>query len=93
MKAFDANEVWREYGYLDGMAAIAMGCLTAMLLAGRALSRKAVRACGMLGAGLLGFCFGFSVEAYRIGLGKSGLPMTVMGVGACLVIAAAVVSK
>ena len=28
------NEVWYEYSYLGGMDAIAMGCLTAMVVAG-----------------------------------------------------------
>ena len=27
------NEVWQEYSYLGGMDAIAIGCLTALLLA------------------------------------------------------------
>jgi peptidoglycan/LPS O-acetylase OafA/YrhL len=91
-KMFDPNPVWREYSYMGGMDAIAMGCLTAMLLAGRELSRRWVWVCGSVGGALLVFCFGFSIEAYKIGLGKSGLLMTVVGVGACLVIAAAVVS-
>lgn len=90
MKAFDANPVWREYSYMGGMDAIAMGCMTAMLLAGRRLSRRWVWVCGSLGAALLVFSFGFSIEAYKIGLGKSGLLMTVVGFGACLVIVAAV---
>jgi peptidoglycan/LPS O-acetylase OafA/YrhL len=89
MKAFDPNPVWREYSYLGGMDAIAMGCLTALLLAGRRLSRAWVWLCGSAGAALLVFCFGFSIEAYKIGLGKSGLLMSVVGLGACLVIAAA----
>jgi peptidoglycan/LPS O-acetylase OafA/YrhL len=93
MKAFNPNPVWREYSYLGGMDAIAMGCLTAMLLAGRGLSRRWVWLCGSVGAALLVFCFGFSIEAYKIGLGKSGLLMTVVGLGACLVIVAAVQSN
>jgi len=93
MKAFNPNPVWREYSYLGGMDAIAMGCLTAMLLAGRKVSRRAVWICGSVGAALLVFCFGFSIEAYKIGLGKSGLLMTVVGLGACLAIAASVQSK
>jgi peptidoglycan/LPS O-acetylase OafA/YrhL len=87
MKAFDPNPVWREYSYMGGMDAIAMGCLTALLLAGRRLSRRWIWLCGSVGAALLVFCFGFSIEAYRI-----GLLMTVVGLGACLVIAAAVQS-
>jgi peptidoglycan/LPS O-acetylase OafA/YrhL len=92
MKAFDPNPVWREYSYLGGMDAIAMGCLTAMILTGREISRRWVWLCGSVGAALLVFCFGFSIEAYKIGLSKIGLVMTVVGVGACLVIAAAVSS-
>lgn len=91
-KAFDANPVWREYSYLGGMDAIAMGCLTAMLLAGRSLAKKWVWVCAGAGAGLLVFCFGFSLTAYKMGLGRSGLLMSVVGVGVCLVIAAAVAS-
>ena len=89
MKAFDPNPVWREYSYLGGMDAIAMGCLTALLLAGRRFSRGWVWLCGSAGAALLVFCFGFSIEAYKLGLGKSGLMMSVVGAGACLVITAA----
>jgi len=91
-KMFDPNPVWREYSYLGGMDAIAMGCLTAMLLAGRKISQRMVWLCGSVGAALLVFCFGFSIEAYKMGLGKSGLLMTVVGVGACLVIAASATS-
>ena len=90
-KAFDPNPVWREYSYLGGMDAIAMGCLTAILLAGRTVSRMWV--CAGVGAALLVFSFGFSIEAYKMGLGRNGLLMTVVGVGACLVIAAAVTSE
>ncbi len=33
------NEVWQEYSYLGGMDAIALGCLTALFVARRRLSR------------------------------------------------------
>jgi peptidoglycan/LPS O-acetylase OafA/YrhL len=92
-KAFDPNPVWREYSYLGGMDAIAMGCLTAILLAGRTVSRRWVWVCAGAGAVLLVFSFGFSIEAYKMGLGRNGLLMSVVGLGACLVIAAAVQSK
>ena len=92
-KAFDPNPVWREYSYLGGMDAIAMGCLTAILLAGRTVSRRWMWVCAGVGAALLVFSFGFSIEAYKMGLGRNGLLMTVVGVGACLVIAAAVTSE
>ena len=91
-KAFNPNPVWREYSYLGGMDAIAMGCLTAILLAGRRVSRRWVWVCAGVGGALLVFSFGFSIEAYKLGLGRNGLLMTVVGLGACLVIAAAVQS-
>ncbi len=91
-KAFNPNPVWREYSYLGGMDGIALGCLTAMLLNGRRLSRGLTYFCGIVGAGLLVFSLGFSVQAYKWGLGRNGLNFTVLGLGVCLVIAAAVQS-
>ncbi len=44
------NEVWYEYSYLGGMDAIAMGCLTAMVVARRRMSRGLLR--GLCGVGL-----------------------------------------
>jgi peptidoglycan/LPS O-acetylase OafA/YrhL len=88
-KAFNPNPVWREYSYLGGMDAIAMGCLTALLVSGRRLQSIAVHACGWCGAALLTFSLCFSVRAYKWGLGKNGLLMTILAVGASLVIVAA----
>ena len=91
-RAFDPNPVWREYSYLGGMDAIAMGCLTALMLHGRRLSRRAVRVAGAAGVGLLVFGLCFSDLAYAWGLGRTGLYMTVVGMGACLAIAASAAS-
>ena len=93
MKAFNPNPVWREYSYLGGMDAIAFGCLTAMVLSGQKLSRTAIRLCAAAGTSLLVFSLGFSVTAYRLGLGRNGLNFTVLAVGVCLVIAAASQSR
>jgi peptidoglycan/LPS O-acetylase OafA/YrhL len=94
MKAFNPNPVWREYSYLGGMDAIALGCLTAIFLSHRSLSssplsRTWVYACGLLGSALLVFSLCFSIRAYRWGLGRNGLNFTVLALGVCLVIAAA----
>ncbi len=83
------NEVWREYSYLGGMDAIALGCLTALFLSRRRFSRKVMRFCLGLGLSLLIFSLGFSDFAGRSVLGRSGLDMTVLAAGTCLVIAAA----
>jgi peptidoglycan/LPS O-acetylase OafA/YrhL len=92
-KAFNPNPVWREYSYLGGMDAIALGCLTALLLAHHRLSRNTVRALTATGAALLIFILGFSIRAYIWGLGRNGLHMTILALGACMLIAAATQSQ
>lgn len=89
-KAWNPNPVWREYSYMGGMDAIALGCLTAILLSGRRLSAVQTRVCGVVGVGLLVFSLGFSMKAYAWGLGRNGLDMSVLAMGTCLTIAAAV---
>ena len=74
---------------IGGMDAIALGCLTAILLSNVRLSRKWIIVSGITGAALLVFSLCFSDVAYRYGLGRNGLNMSVLAVGACLVIAAA----
>jgi peptidoglycan/LPS O-acetylase OafA/YrhL len=87
------NEVWQEYSYLGGMDAIAMGCLTAMLVARRTLTRGVPWVLLGCGSALLIFCLVFTVQMGRLGLYKNGLDMTVLGVGACMVIVAAAQMK
>jgi peptidoglycan/LPS O-acetylase OafA/YrhL len=83
------NDIWQEKSYLGGMDAIAMGCLTALLIWGTRLSSRAFRAIGAAGIALLIFMLCFSRSAYAWGLGTTGLDMTVLGVATCLVIVAA----
>jgi peptidoglycan/LPS O-acetylase OafA/YrhL len=85
---FNHSPVWREYSYLGGVDAIALGCLTALFLAKLQLSRAAVWIAGAGGIALLIFSLCFSIAAYRWGLGRNGLNMTLLAVGTCLVIAA-----
>ncbi|RSL16193.1 peptidoglycan/LPS O-acetylase OafA/YrhL [Edaphobacter aggregans] len=87
-RAFNPNPVWREYSYLGGMDAIALGCLTALFVARRHLTPKFLWALGILGTALLVFSLGFSIRAYTWGLGRNGLNMTILAAGACMVIAA-----
>jgi peptidoglycan/LPS O-acetylase OafA/YrhL len=87
------NEVWREYSYLGGMDAIALGCLTAIFLNNRILSRAILHRIGALGAVLVLFILGFSIRACQWGLVATGLDMTVIAVGTCLVIIAAAQTK
>jgi len=87
------SEVWREYSYLGGMDAIALGCLTALLVSRLRFTRHALWALGTLGSGLLIFCLCFSIRAEAWGLGRTGLDMTILAVGACMVIAAAATTE
>ena len=82
------NEVWQEYSYLGGTDAIAMGCLTALLLAQHRLSRAESTACLAAGILLTGFMLLFSATAAKWGLDRTGLGMSLMGLGTCLLIAA-----
>ena len=79
------NPVWREYSYLGGMDAIAMGCLTAIALDKRPPSRALLRWMALAGVALLVFCLGLLRTAEE--LLPWGLYMSVIGVGACLLIA------
>jgi len=84
---FNHNPVWREYSYLGGMDAIALGCLTALFVARHSLSRPALWIFGITGTILLTFSLGFSIRAYAWGLGRNGLNMTILAIGTCLLIA------
>jgi peptidoglycan/LPS O-acetylase OafA/YrhL len=83
------NPVWREYSYLGGMDAIALGCLTAIALHGRRLSRAWLWPLGGVGGALLAFCLLFSRTAYAWIPERSGLYMSIVGVGASMLIAVA----
>jgi peptidoglycan/LPS O-acetylase OafA/YrhL len=82
------NEVWQEYSYLGGMDAIALGCLTALVVARHQFSRRALRAVLIFGSILLIFCLCFSQQASFRGLARTGLDMTVLALATCLLIAA-----
>jgi peptidoglycan/LPS O-acetylase OafA/YrhL len=87
------NEVWKEYSYLGGMDAIALGCLTALLLSQFRFSRRALWMLGSVGIALLSFILGFSIRVETWGLARNGLNMTILAVGTCLVISAVAQSK
>jgi peptidoglycan/LPS O-acetylase OafA/YrhL len=82
------NEVWREYSYLAGMDAIALGCLTALFVARRRLSHHLLLTVGSVGAVLLIFSLCFSIRADSWGLDRNGLNMTILALGTCMVIIA-----
>lgn len=81
------DEVWKEYSYLGCMDAIALGCLTALSFWRRHLPRRVLYALGSIGAALLILILGFSVRVERWGLADSGLDMTILAIGTCMIIA------
>ncbi len=82
------NEIWEEYSYLGGMEGIALGCLTALILARARLSRPVIWALGGVGTVIVTASLIFSWQGYVGWLGRTGLNMTVLGVGTCMFIAA-----
>jgi peptidoglycan/LPS O-acetylase OafA/YrhL len=82
------NEIWEEYSYLGGMEGIALGCLTALVVSQVRLSRTAIWVLGGAGAAIVTCSLIFSWQAYVGWLGRTGLNMTVLGVGTCVFIAA-----
>jgi peptidoglycan/LPS O-acetylase OafA/YrhL len=83
------NPVWREYSYLGGMDAIAMGCLTAIALHRRRLLRRQLWLLGVVGGALLMLCLVFSRTAYGWIPERTGLYMSLVGLGAAMLIAVA----
>jgi peptidoglycan/LPS O-acetylase OafA/YrhL len=81
------NEVWKEYSYLGGMDAIALGCLTALLVSRFRFSSLVLRILGSLGATLLIVCLCLSLRADSWGLDRIGLDMTILALGTCMIVA------
>jgi len=83
------NEIWAEQSYLGGMDAIALGCLTALLVCRVHFSRSALRAIAVAGATLiLSILVGLRLTYVPL-IAKSGLDMTVIALGTCMVMIAA----
>jgi peptidoglycan/LPS O-acetylase OafA/YrhL len=87
------NEVWQEYSYLGGMDAIALGCLTALLLARRTFSPRFLRIFATLGALLLIFSLCFTRQPLAVALSNMGLDMTLIALATCFIIIAAAQSS
>jgi len=83
------NEIWSEKSYLGSMDAIALGCLTALIASRMRFSRPALRILSAGGVAILTFVLGFSNRIYSTVIGRSGLEMTILAVGTCMVIVSA----
>jgi peptidoglycan/LPS O-acetylase OafA/YrhL len=83
------NDVWSEQSYLGGMDAIALGCLTALLVRRVHFSRKALGAFAVAGATLI-LCILVGLRLVHVPpIGETGLDMTIIAIGTCMVIIAA----
>jgi peptidoglycan/LPS O-acetylase OafA/YrhL len=87
------NEVWQEYSYLGGMDAIAFGCLTAIACSRNTIARRVIWVLTGLGTVLVLFILGLSNQARAWGLERSGLDMTILAIGSCMIIAAAAATR
>jgi peptidoglycan/LPS O-acetylase OafA/YrhL len=83
------NDIWSDQSYLGGMDAIALGCLAALLVRRVHFSRALLRAFAALGAALIVAILVGLRFAYVPLITKSGLDMTIIALGTCLVIIAA----
>jgi peptidoglycan/LPS O-acetylase OafA/YrhL len=83
------NPLWKEYSYLGGMDAIALGCLTALASACFPLSRGVLRGIALAGAALAIFILCFAAQPANLAFERTGLDMTVLALGICSLITAA----
>ncbi len=83
------NDIWQDYSYLGGMDAIALGCLTALIVSRVRLSPVMLKVLAWSGLALVIAMLGFSGFPVLFPLGASGLEETILAIGTCLVIVAA----
>ncbi len=88
-RVYAGSEIWREYSYLGSMDAIALGCLTALFLNGRTLTRRVQLVLRATGVALMLFILCFEMLVRYLGIEDAGLDMTILAFGACMVIGAA----
>jgi peptidoglycan/LPS O-acetylase OafA/YrhL len=79
------NDVWKEYSYLGGMDAIALGCLTALLVARVRFSQTSLRVFCGVGSALVGIVISGAIPA--------PIDMSVIATGACMIMIAAAQSQ
>jgi peptidoglycan/LPS O-acetylase OafA/YrhL len=83
------NEIWSEQSYFGGMDAIALGCLTALLVNRVHFSRTVLRIGAVMGATLI-LAILVGLRLIRVSLiGESGLDMSIIALGTCMVMVAA----
>jgi peptidoglycan/LPS O-acetylase OafA/YrhL len=82
------NGIWEDYSYLGGMGGIALGSLTALVVARVRFPRAVLWVLGIGGTAIVSVCLIFSWQMYRGWADRTGLDMTFLGIGTCMFIAA-----
>ncbi len=85
------NELWSEYGYLQSMDGIALGCLAAIVAGKIRLGDKrklVLRALKLTGVAVCLLIVVFRGTAAHLGFYKLGLDVTILGTGTALLIIA-----
>jgi peptidoglycan/LPS O-acetylase OafA/YrhL len=83
------NEIWGEKSYLGSMDAIALGCLTALIVSRTRFSSPVLRILAVSGMAVVTLVLGVSNRVYSTVIGRSRLEMTILAVGTCMIIVAA----
>lgn len=81
------NDLAVEKSYLGGMEGIALGCLTALIVAHKRFSPRTLLLLNIGGGTLVAVGLIFSWQFYRDWLGKTGLNFTFLAVATCIFIA------
>lgn len=82
------NGIWEDYSYLGGIGGVALGCLTALVVARVRFPRPVLWVLGIGGTAIVNVCLIFSWQMYRGWPDRTGLDMTFLGIGTCMFIAA-----
>ena len=86
-RAHAFNDIWYDYSYLGGMDAIAIGCLAAIAARSQWIQKIPRWVLAIVGISIVGVAW-FRAIAMKLGISFNGLDVTVLAVGAALVILA-----
>lgn len=86
--SFSSNEIWREHSYLSCMGEIAIGCMAALWIHGRALPKISSTILLAAGLSMMVLVLFFRRAVHALGLYDLGLDVTVLSCGTAAVLIA-----